>query len=64
MVSKINNKISMQESDYFDFDVINEKNESLINELKLAQTPHFNIKKGRSSEIINNFINQDDKSVN
>lgn len=49
MVSKVNNKISIQESDYFDFDVINEKNESLINELKLAETPQFNIKKGKSS---------------
>ena len=53
----------MQNSDYFDFDVHNndhnERNESLINELRLTDTPQFNMMNGKSSEIINNFINQD-----
>lgn len=46
-------KIEMQESDYFDFDVnnqeMNERNESLINELGMTDTPQFNIKNGKSS---------------
>lgn len=52
MVKK-SKKIEMQESDYFDFDVnnqeMNERNESLINELGMTDTPQFNIKNGKSS---------------